>query len=215
MRRHTADDHHAGLRTDRGLDRLVNFTDATVAIAITVLVLPLVDLARDVDTERFSDLLRENNSAIIGFAVTFVVIGRLWTTHHRIFESVAGYDEGLISWCLLWLFAIVTLPFAANVLSNLGDFDDPGAFAFYIGTILLATISLVGTSEHLRRRPVLLRPDAPAHDSAGGYIMVGLVALALVVAVTVPAINLWSLLLLLLAGPLDRVVQRWSARGAT
>jgi uncharacterized membrane protein len=208
MRRHRPQDHPPGLQTDRGLDRLVNFTDATVAIAITVLVLPLVDLARDVDTERFSDLLSQNRSAIIGFTVTFVVIGRLWTTHHRIFESVAGYDEGLITWCLVWLFAIVSLPFAANVLSNLGDFDDPGAYAFYIGTILLATVSLVGTGEHLRRRPALLRPDAPAHDAMGGYVMVGLVAVALVVAVTVPAINLWSLFLLFLAGPITAVISR-------
>ena len=36
-----------GIRTGRGLDRLVNFTDAAVAIAITLLVLPLVDLVTD------------------------------------------------------------------------------------------------------------------------------------------------------------------------
>jgi uncharacterized membrane protein len=207
MRRH-ARGHDGHLRTDRGLDRLVNFTDATVAIAITVLVLPLVDLARDVESERFGDLVSENRGAILGFTVTFVVIGRLWTTHHRIFESVAGYDDGLITWCLVWLFAIVTLPFAANVLSNLGDFADPGAYAFYIGTILLATISLVGTGDHLRRRPALLRPDAPRHDAMGGYVMVGLVAIALVVAVAVPAINLWALFLLFLAGPVTKVLSR-------
>src|SRR3954468_3544923 len=132
MRRHRARDQQPTVQTERGLDRLVNFTDATVAIAITVLVLPLVDLAREAQTERFADLLSQNKGAILGITVTFVVIGRLWTIHHRIFESVAGYDQGLISWCLVWLFAIVSLPFAANVLSNLDDFEDPGAFAFYI-----------------------------------------------------------------------------------
>jgi uncharacterized membrane protein len=34
------------VRTERGFDRIVNFSDATVAIAMTLLVLPLVDLGR-------------------------------------------------------------------------------------------------------------------------------------------------------------------------
>ena len=37
-------------RTPRGLDRLVNFSDATIAIAITLLVLPLVDVANQIST---------------------------------------------------------------------------------------------------------------------------------------------------------------------
>ncbi len=35
------------MRTDRGLDRLITFLDAVVAIAITLLVLPLVDVLPD------------------------------------------------------------------------------------------------------------------------------------------------------------------------
>ena len=38
-------------RTERGLDRLVNFSDATVAIAITVLLLPLVDIALEIEQD--------------------------------------------------------------------------------------------------------------------------------------------------------------------
>ena len=53
-------------RTDRGLDRLVNFSDATVAIAITILILPLVDLAGELTTgEGAGDLLREHWPALL------------------------------------------------------------------------------------------------------------------------------------------------------
>lgn len=201
-------------RTERGLDRLVNFTDATVAIAITVLVLPLVDLAGDIAHESFGRLVGDNAGALIAYTVTFFVIARLWVTHHRIFEVVADYDRGLVRWSILWLFAIVTLPFAANVLSGLDHVDDRGVIAFYIGTILAATVTIVGTEVHLSRRPALVRDDAPTMDLTGGFVMIGLVTLALAVAVAVPAVNLWAMFILLLSEPVTRLVRRVAVRRA-
>ena len=63
------------LRTERGLDRLVNFSDATVAIAITVLLLPLVDIALEIEKLSLGDLFARNLGTIIAFAITFAVNG--------------------------------------------------------------------------------------------------------------------------------------------
>ena len=49
----------APIRTERGLDRLVNFSDATVAIAITLLILPLVDAASRIGSQSFADFKRD------------------------------------------------------------------------------------------------------------------------------------------------------------
>src|SRR3712207_2209345 len=73
------------VRTDRGLDRLVTFLDAVVAIAITLLVLPLVDVipdeGRDVD---LGALLADEAGRFGAFALSFAVIAQLWLVHHRI-----------------------------------------------------------------------------------------------------------------------------------
>jgi uncharacterized membrane protein len=216
MRRRGHSDRDLGPRprTERGLDRLVNFADATVAIAITVLILPLVDIAASSSDTSFGALVRENRSALIGFTITFVVIARLWTSHHRVFENVDDYDAGLVRWTFAWLFSIVVFPFAANVLSNVEDFDDVGVFALYIGTILLATVTVVGTEVHLQRHPELARADAGPIETQGGFVMIGLVTIALVLAMAVPAINLWALVVLLLSGPIDALIDRLRARRA-
>ncbi|MEK8227283.1 TMEM175 family protein [Oerskovia sp. M15] len=80
-------------RTPRGLDRLVNFTDAAVAIAITLLVLPLVDLVADGEAHSVRALVQGESGTFLAFAISFVVIARFWTAHHRVFEHLRDYSE--------------------------------------------------------------------------------------------------------------------------
>ena len=151
-------------RTERGLDRLVNFSDATVAIAITILLLPLVDVAVEIEKESLGELLWSNIGTIIAFAATFAVIARLWTAHHRIFEAAIDYDSGTIWINFLWLASIVLMPFTANVLSH-SDLADPSVNALYIGTMVLSSLALLWLAIHLLPASVadgLGREEEPA-----------------------------------------------------
>lgn len=116
------------MRSERGLDRLVNFTDATVAIAITFLVLPLVDVVEEGGSPDLGTLLSQNYGTLSAFFITFAVIGRLWLVHHAVFEGVARYSSALVTANFVWMASIVLLPFAANLLSNVFD-TDPSVFA--------------------------------------------------------------------------------------
>ncbi|BDZ51261.1 DUF1211 domain-containing membrane protein [Frondihabitans sucicola] len=198
----------AAPRTSRGLDRLVNFTDASVAIAITLLILPLVDVATDIAHEPIGKLLHENLGLVLSFVITFLVISRFWVVHHRIFEYVESYSRPLIAVNFVWLLSIVFLPFAANVLSR--ESGPPGISALYIGTMLVATIAAGCIDWILLHDSELTREESRADlHLSPAVISAILMASALLVAVLIPRVNLYALLLLLLAGPIQ---SQWDSR---
>jgi uncharacterized membrane protein len=198
------------IQTERGFDRLVNFSDATVAIAITLLILPLVDLAGEIgrDTSPL-DVVSQHWPSFASFAVTFAVIARFWLQHHRLFEHIARYNRPLIVANFVWLAAIVFLPFAANALSAASRRHDASLFAIFLGTLVVASFASTAMELILRRHPDLLRPDVPPVDLIGSLVSAGLLVVALVLAYAVPAVGLLWILLLLLAPPAERLIRRF------
>jgi uncharacterized membrane protein len=196
------------IRTERGLDRLVNFSDATVAIAITLLLLPLVDVAPEVASHGLGEVLRDNAFTLIAFAMSFAVIARLWLAHHRVFESVASYDETVLRLNFLWLASIVFLPFASNVIAHTSH-STRATNALYAGTILLASVALLLIEMRVVRRPELLVEDGRAqlHLIDTGMTAAAL-ALVVVLGLAVPQGGQYWLLLLLAAAPVARAVRR-------
>ena len=195
-------------RTERGLDRLVNFSDATVAIAITILLLPLVDVAVEIEKETLGELLSSNIGTIIAFAATFAVIARLWTAHHRIFEAATDYDNGAIWINFLWLASIVVMPFTANVLAH-SDLADPSVNALYVGTMMLSSIALLWLVIHLRRHPSLTASGARKNLRVRETtVTAATFAVVLVLSVIFPRVGIYWLLLLIPAGVVTGALRR-------
>ncbi|MBD0321871.1 MAG: DUF1211 domain-containing protein [Aldersonia sp.] len=187
--------------TQRGLDRLVNFSDATVAIALTVLVLPLTDLASQ-GNRGVVDILADHGSVIGAFLVSFSVIAVLWTEHHRLFERLDSYDGPLLALNFVWLLAIVTIPFSTAITQDWPMHDRPSS-VLYLGNLLVAFLALAAMHLVARYDPHVIAPRRRGAFRVGPSIVVAtLCAVALVVAVTVPAIGRWAVFLLLLADPL-------------
>lgn len=190
--------------TSRGLDRLVNFTDAAVAIAITLLVLPLIDLVTDGRTHTVRSLFTEEETTFIAFAISFVVIANFWTGHHRVFEHLQDYSPVMLWANFLWLASIVFIPFTTQLLADVGT-DEPAVNALYIGTMIVTTISLALIELAAVRDTNLQRPEVRGElDLRGTLIAIVLLAVALVLSVLAPAVGMYWLFLMFLSGPLTR-----------
>jgi uncharacterized membrane protein len=180
------------LNGGRSLDRLINFTDAVVAVAVTLLALPLVDIAAPSGDQTVWNVLNEHSSDIIAFLFTFYVVVVMWLAHNRILNDIVKYDQALLWLNTLWLVGIVLLPwFSAMFGQSDGGTSHPSVGVLY--WLILAAIALTGSamSFHLHRHPDLLpvgRPQSttPAQDRAvlrgpiiGAYFL--LIAIAWVV----------------------------------
>ena len=192
--------------TQRGLDRIVTFADAVVAIACTLLVLPLVDLATTGDEIPVDLLLRDHIGQFGAFALSFVVIARLWVAHHRIAERLVSYDTMVIRLTLAWLFTVAFLPFPTAILATQSG---QGASTLYVATLLASSLSLAATAAWVGSHPDLA--SGAGRASSGGqhfWTTPALLGVALALTALVPSAGVWPLLLLLLTGPIDAVLRR-------
>ncbi|RLP74981.1 DUF1211 domain-containing protein [Mycetocola tolaasinivorans] len=197
--------------TRRGLDRLINFSDATVAIAITLLLLPLVDAAADARADHVWEFLAEHRGTLIAFVVSFAVIARMWTMHHRLFEVVRSYSPTLMRINLVWLASIAFLPFASNMLAAAGQ--SAAARVMYIGTIAVSSLMFALMEARVLRDPALRTDEGRGElRPANSWLTFGAVLLALILTIAVPTPGIWWLLLLVPAGWASDIIERRGRR---
>lgn len=110
----------SGDRPDHPLERLIFFSDAVFAIAITLLIIdvhaPEVPV-RSPDHVYIQALLHLTPS-LFGFFISFFVIGAFWAGHHRAFALAGHYSENLNRPNLLMLCSVVFMPFSTSFMSH-------------------------------------------------------------------------------------------------
>jgi uncharacterized membrane protein len=141
------------LKKEFQIERLVLFSDAVFAIAITLLIieikLPEIHF-KDVPAEYRSHLdqyilhiIGEQLLAkFIGFIVSFVVIAMYWINHHLLFGLLHNYSRKLIWANLRFLFTIVLMPFTSGFYSEFWFSGLITPIAFYSVNIMLSAITI-------------------------------------------------------------------------
>ena len=193
---------------ERDLERLLTFVDAVVAIAMTLLVLPLVDVAREVQSGHVAELLGRHADDLVGFLLSFLVIARLWTAQHAILGPVVRQSAVLLWLLLAWTLTIVFLPFPTALVT--GTDDDGLAKALYIGTMALssALLALIALAVN---RDQDIRDTATGPDAAQAVGTTIAFLLALGISLAFPVTGYWPLLILFLVDPAVRMVRAKSS----
>ncbi|MTD12349.1 DUF1211 domain-containing protein [Nakamurella sp. YIM 132087] len=193
--------------------RLIGFSDAVVAIAITLLVLPLIEVIPEDGGEDGALAVVVDHLPTIGcFLLSFAVIWRIWTVHHQVFARVERVSGFVAAVNTAWLACIVFLPVPVALVGSYGA--DPFVLALYVGVLCFSGAALTVMAVTLRRaaRQRDSGPDRSDIERIAGNA-VGLL-LALVVVLAVPDAGFWPLLLLLLDGPVLALLHRYRRRRA-
>ncbi len=111
---------HNELRKEFQLERLILFSDAVFAIAITLLVIEIKipELHENVSDRALLQSLAHLIPKFIGFIVSFMMIGLYWTVHHRMFGFVTSYSPKLLILNLVFLFFVALMPFSTGFYSE-------------------------------------------------------------------------------------------------
>lgn len=141
-------------------ERVVFFSDAVVAIAITLLALDLrvPDTTNSTTNGQMLHALGAQWPAYLAFIVSFYVIGSHWSEHRRLFRYAAHVNSRISSLNMAWLLMMVLTPFGARLLASNGAFGI--RFTIYVLIQVIAVACQVLMSRELHRSR-LLRPGAP------------------------------------------------------
>lgn len=129
----------SGFGTERNPERLVFFSDAVFAIAVTLLVL---EIRPPQDTRQLLQGLAALWPSYLSYAITFLLIGQVWANHHVMFDHIHSADRTVLFLNTLLLMDIAFLPFAASVLAAAfrTGHGQRTAVVFHGMTFLLAAI---------------------------------------------------------------------------
>ena len=203
-----------GGQPDHRLERMILFSDAVFAIAITLLVIEIdvPRLSADGPAAAYWQALAEHIPSFFGFVLSFLVIGRFWSGHHAMFSQVARFDESLVWPNLQLLMMIAFMPFATAFLTrNIGA----AVPSLIYNLCFLATALLSVRLAHKALSPELLGDGADL-----GLVRLikvrgwAVVVIAMISVIGVFFVSLYSTMFLATTSLWLQLITRWNAKKA-
>ena len=154
---------------ERGLERVIFFSDAVFAIAMTLLALEirLPELPETISNAELLAALGSIWPRYLSFIISFLAIGTSWIAHQRLFRPVCRYDRRLMLLNIVFLLCISFLPFPTAVIGEYGETSVATIF-YAVAMVAASTMSAllwwyVNAQGRLIEQPL---PPAEFHRAA-------------------------------------------------
>lgn len=200
-------------------DRVVYFSDAVFAIAMTLLVLEIkLPSLEEVQAHGITGVLVRRTPNFIGYLISFFVTALFWKAH----LNICKYTQKEVNTSFLWfnlllLLFVVLMPFSTALYSNY--LSSNNAFFFYSGNVAAIGIAMalfirsVIRSENLRER--LGRAACNWMVQRSLVVALVFVLSAVVAPFSAPLSRYVFLLIFVIHAWGDRRIKRAQARAAT
>ncbi|MFZ0214615.1 MAG: TMEM175 family protein, partial [Candidatus Dormiibacterota bacterium] len=192
-----------------GVGRLLALSDGVFAIAMTLLVLniPVAVSGRTTNASAWA-AFQNSFDALIGFGVSFIVVGIYWVTHHRALRSLAHADTGMLRRNLAVLLLVCVIPFATSFYMRFAG-TLTGTEVYYGALLLMGVTSVV-----LLPHPPLVPPSLEGRTRLRAVLLalpdrlgaIPVFVIGMLVALWDPGLASWTWVLLAPQG----LVERWA-----
>jgi uncharacterized membrane protein len=166
------------------LERLILFSDAVFAIAITLLVIDIKfpELPENLKGVNYLELFRPTLFHFLALCISFFFIGMFWARHLALFRYLQKYNKSIIIRNLFFLFFIVVFPFAADGLAGhmRPNFMLP-FFIYFTNIFLCALMHLLLCHYIFYKKPAL---SIAGHHDEKKYIYLRSLVAVIILGVT-------------------------------
>jgi uncharacterized membrane protein len=182
-------------RGTQGFERVILFSDAVYAIALTLIAATLVEptLTSMTDGQDAGTAIANGLGNIWPYALTFMWIAFYWKANHRFTLTLRRMNSRYIWAILTYLAFVALLPFPASVL---GESASLTALAFFIGymaciSALEVVLMLIAIRDDLMVRPLTTMEKRNSLLSALSPVVASLIAIP---ACFIPGMNFYVVL---------------------
>jgi uncharacterized membrane protein len=178
------------LRREFQLERMILFSDAVFAIAITLMAIEI--RLPEHSTETVAIQLLQLLPTILAYIISFGFIGHLWYQHLHIFGLLKDFDKGLVVRNLLMLFFIGFFPFSVTLIASKSTVSFLPVIIYF-----LIIVFCKGAQINLEHYILVMRPNLRIHKSVvGETIKYKQGRLALIMLLIVSILTISTLLLI-------------------
>jgi uncharacterized membrane protein len=141
--------------------RVETLADGVFAIAMTLLVLGVhvPELPDPVTGAALVGSLRVILPSVVGYAVSFIILGTLWIGHHTQFHFIRRVDRTLLWLNIFYLLCVAFLPLTTALVARYPL--QPVAIGVYGGTLLLSGVFLFAHWSHAVNRGLVSEEVTP------------------------------------------------------